>query len=77
MLGGGTTSPRKTIDVKTLRQFFMGVLGWTPKTVMMEATVNDLVDAYEGYMWLHGSNEQSSLPSSEFLQEMLKNFPDD
>lgn len=55
----------------------MGALGWTPNTVMREATVDDLLDAYEGYTWVNSAHEQEKqLPSAEFLQKMLKDFPD-
>ncbi len=77
MLGGGTSSPRKKIDIKTLRQFFMGMLGWTPEIVMKQATVEDLADAYEGYMFINGACEQEKqMPSKKFMQEMLNKFPD-
>jgi len=52
----------------------MGVLGWTPQTVMIEAELRDLADAYSGYALHH--KIQKEIPPEGFLQTMLENFPD-
>ena len=55
----------------------MGVMGWTPQTVMQNSTIDDLADAYEGYVLFHGVGKgQKDLPSKEFMQEMIERFPD-
>lgn len=57
--------------------FFMGVLGWPPYVVMQEASLEDLSDAYEGYARFHGILPSAvQVPSGDFLQEMMKKFPD-
>ena len=58
--------------------FFMGVLGWPPSVVMCDAGLEDLADAYEGYSLFHRGSllPQPSLPSQEFLREMVRKFPD-
>jgi hypothetical protein len=53
----------------------MGVLGWTPATVMREAALADLRDAWQG----HAAHEGLVLAppvSAQFMAEMLKRFPD-
>lgn len=55
----------------------MGVLGWPPSVVMHEADISELADAYEGYTLFHGlPAAQPSAPSAQFLDEMIKIFPD-
>ena len=55
----------------------MGVLGWPPLTVMQEAELDDLADAYEGYARIHGFLPvEKRLPSAQFLTGMIKKFPD-
>ena len=55
----------------------MGVLGWPPLTVMQEAELDDLADAYEGYARIHGFlSEGTRPPSAQFLTGMIKKFPD-
>jgi hypothetical protein len=56
--------------------FFMGVLGWPPP-VVQDADINDLMDAYEGYMRFHGFlPPDMACPSKQFLSEMMDRFPD-
>lgn len=55
--------------------FFMGVLGWPPSTVMFDASLEDLADAYEGYAHFNGI-VTATAPSAQFLAEMLEKFPD-
>lgn len=66
------------MDIASLRRFFMGVLGWTPATVMREATVDDLADAYLGFFAFHPAAPAAAgnRPSKQFLQAMLGRFPD-
>ncbi len=55
----------------------MGVLGWPPLTVMKEAGLDDLADAYEGYARIHGFfSMEPCPPSAQFLTGMIKRFPD-
>jgi hypothetical protein len=49
------------------------VLGWTPGTVMREASLIDLLDAWEGYAAHHNIKPRSPV-SRQFLDEMLKKF---
>ena len=47
------------------------------QTVMQNSTIDDLADAYEGYVLFHGVGKgQKDLPSKEFMQEMIERFPD-
>jgi hypothetical protein len=65
------------INLKYIRMFFMGVLGWPPSTVMQDADLEDLADAYEGYSRFHGlPAAQPAPPAAQFLIEMMKKFPD-
>ena len=53
----------------------MGVLGWNPLTVMREADLADLADAYEGYARCHGRTTPTP-PAREFLAAMMHTYPD-
>lgn len=64
----------RRIDLVPLRRFFLGVLGWTPRTLMQEARLEDLKDALDGYAEHHGLARQK--PSKDFLQRMMGLFPD-
>lgn len=64
----------RQINLLPLRRFFLGVLGWTPHTLMQEAHLDDLKDALEGYAEHHGLARQ--VLSREFLQKMTTLFPD-
>lgn len=67
----------KKTNLKYIRMFFMGVLGWPPSVVMREADLEELADAYEGYARFHGLfTGVASYPSAQFLSEMLRKFPD-
>jgi len=77
MPGGDPDSPKRRISLKYIRMFFMGVPGWPPLTVMQDADIEDLADAYEGYACFHGlAAAQPSHPPAQFLHEMMKRFPD-
>ncbi len=65
----------KRLDVKNIRMFFMGVLGWPPSVVMDDADLRDLADAFEGYARFYGPACKLP-PSPHFLDEMIKKFPD-
>jgi len=55
----------------------MGVLGWPPSVVVQDADIAELADAYEGYARFHGlSAPPPAPPSTQFLTEMMKKFPD-
>lgn len=56
----------------------MGVLGWPPSVAMREASVEDLADAYEGYVAMRGLSaaEKAALPPVSFMGEMMNRFPD-
>ncbi len=69
--GGG-----RVMNLAPVRQFFMGVLGWTPRVAMHEATLDDLCDALSGYAAAHGLRMALETPSPAFLQEMTTLFPD-
>jgi hypothetical protein len=56
-----------------LRQFFFGVLGWTPATVRREASLSDLAEAWKGHAAHHNIRLESPV-SRRFLDEMLKKF---
>jgi len=43
-----------------MRKFFMGVLGWTPETVMREASLYELHDAWLGYAERHGAERHGA-----------------
>lgn len=64
----------RRIDMGPLRRFFLGVMGWTPHTLMQEARLEDLKDALDGYAEHRGLSRQA-LPKS-FLQRMMGLFPD-
>ena len=54
----------------------MGVLGWTPETVMNQASLEDLHDAWLGYAEHKGLVPARPAVTPEFLNEMIKRFPD-
>lgn len=55
----------------------MGVLGWLPQAVMQEAEMDDLADAYEGYVRFHAAPPAAPAhPPPPFLAEMMRKFPD-
>lgn len=56
-----------------LRQFFFGVLGWTPATVRHDASLSDLAEAWKGYATHHNLPPQAPV-SRRFLDDMLKKF---
>ena len=58
---------------RMLRRFFLGVMGWTPDT-LLQASLRDLVDAAEGYA---GKSSKHDLPPPSFMQDMMKKHPDD
>lgn len=64
------------IDIRAVRKFFMGVLGWTPDVLMAKASLGDLTDAFEGYAEFHGLIPTVPALSRQFLNEMMKKFPD-
>ena len=67
---------KKEINVKAIRMFFMGVLGWSPKVLMRESDIQDLADAYLGYAKFNGLLKLPQLPTAVFLKEMMQKFPD-
>ena len=72
--GGAAGGDARVVDLRLLRRFFLGVLGWTPQTVMRDATLQDLQDAYAGFHSFHGLQDQRI--GSDFLVAMMKKFPD-
>jgi hypothetical protein len=65
------------LNLRAARGFFMGVLGWTPATVMQGATLEDLADAHAGYLRAHGIAAPEAPPvGAGFLAEMMRKFPD-
>ncbi len=66
---------KKKADLQSVKKFFTGVMGWTPQTVLREATLTDLADAFEGYMTLQ-KPKKPGLPSVQFLSAMMQRFPD-
>jgi hypothetical protein len=55
----------------------MGVLGWTPETVMRGASLCELHDAWLGYAERHGLAAAAPAVTAKFLGEMLRRFPDE
>lgn len=64
----------RRVDMRPLRRFFLGVMGWTPRALMQEARLEDLKDALDGYAEHHGLSRQ--MLSKNFLQKMMTLFPD-
>ena len=50
-------------------------MGWTPQTLRREASLDDLLDAWQGYAAHHGL-QTAPLVSRQFLDDMLRRFPD-
>ncbi|MDE1151409.1 MAG: hypothetical protein PW788_02635 [Micavibrio sp.] len=62
-----------------MRQFCLGVLCWTPATLRLEATLNDIADAIEGNTTLKGGGlckQRAAPPTRDFLRDMLLKHPD-
>ncbi len=55
----------------------MGVLGWPPKTVMQDASLEDIRDALAGFRRYHTQNESGGRPPPlSTLQALMHRFPD-
>lgn len=67
----------RRFDRTLVRRFFLGVMKWTPRTLMDEATLDDLVDAYDGFMDYHGLRPRMNTPDADFLKTMSQLFPDE
>ncbi len=67
---------RRQLDLTDIRRFFLGVMKWAPRTLMQEATLQDLVDAHDGFMGYHGHSRTIPRPTPEFLKAMAARFPD-
>lgn len=70
----GERSSGTRLNIAALRGFFMGVVGWPPRTVLHEASLRDLAEAYEARTAPAASCHR--LPPAAFLREMLARFPD-
>lgn len=64
----------KTVDLKPLRRFFLGVMRWSPQD-LMTARLEELQDARDGYAQYHGLSGAGA-PRPGFLHDMMKKFPD-
>jgi len=53
----------------------MGVIGWPPRTVLHEATLRDLCEAYGAYR-AHSRPAPPDMPDADFMRRMLARFPD-
>lgn len=74
LLAMGAVSPAGALDITGLRRFFLGVMGWPPRTVLREARLLDLQHAFEGFVRYHGRGAGAVTP--EFMSEMMQKFPD-
>lgn len=73
----GALTAQKELDLKPLRMFFLGVLAWTPAT-LIHAGIEDLSDAYEGFGRFNGIIPPAiAAPEPDFLTEMMQRFPDE
>lgn len=73
-LGAATTD--KKVDFKSIRMFFLGVLGWTP-SALRSARIDELADAFEGYRRFYNLSPASvSAPAASFMEDMMQKFPD-
>lgn len=55
----------------------MGVIGWPPQTVLREATLRDLCEAYTAYRaHSHNVTMVPDRPDADFMRAMLARFPD-
>jgi hypothetical protein len=73
---GAVDAATKRLDIAGVRRFFTGALGWTPRTVWDEATLDDLAHAYEGYCAATGRAALKDGITKDFLMRMAGLFPD-
>lgn len=72
----GAATADKKVDFKSIRMFFLGVLGWTPPA-LRSATMSDLADAFEGYRRFYNLSPASiGAPAASFMEDMMQKFPD-
>jgi hypothetical protein len=65
------------LDFVEVRRFFLGVIGWTPPVLYTDASLSDLLLAFEGYWQEKGVFLQPrSLPDIAFMQDMIERHPD-
>lgn len=72
-----TARTERRLNLPALRGFFMGVVGWPPQTVLHDATLRDLCEAYSARRGdsPHGTDD-AGLPPSDFMRRMLAQYPD-
>lgn len=66
---------KKSADFKALREFFLGVMGWTPET-LRAAPLRDIACAKEGFMRNRFPDHQPGRVTRRFMTQMMKKFPD-
>ena len=70
----------RTVNYRKLAGFCFGALGWSSSAFWREASLQDIADALEGYaeyvIGIGADNCQGNHPSPQFLEDMLKIFPD-
>jgi hypothetical protein len=73
--GGPDRAAARQIDLSGLRQFFLGVLGWTPQA-LRRAGLHDLCAACAGFRRHRRPPGAQTRVSKSFMAEMLRRFPD-
>lgn len=63
------------ISFIAVRKFFLGVIGWTPRVLDDEATLEDLAAAWQGFSAYHGISVSKGVDRA-FLSRMTAQFPD-
>ncbi len=63
------------MNLRLIRKFFLGVLGWTPADMRREASLDDLLEAWLGYAEFHNLLKPCP-PDKAFLLRMMQLFPD-
>ncbi|MEZ0260290.1 MAG: hypothetical protein ACAH80_04730 [Alphaproteobacteria bacterium] len=68
---GAIDQPKKSLSLRSLRRFYLGVLRWEPQA-LRAARLTDLEDAWKGYALHHGIETEPV--TRAFMDEMLKKF---
>lgn len=66
------------MNLHALRGFFTGVIGWPPRAMRHDATLQDLAEAYAAWQAQHRmpASGTGGLPGAVFLREMTARYPD-
>jgi hypothetical protein len=54
----------------------MGVIGWPPRTVLHDASLRDLYEAYAARHRADKPEAGAGLPPQDFMRRMLAQYPD-